>query len=104
MAYRDLPVPFFEHTLSLESGYFVRSYKGNIKFKVSRKAEQIISRFEEMRMDTEETVHLQSPSPVEQREEEDIIHCPIPDISQPNLPPMIMVQRQFSEFPLDQVL
>ena len=65
---------------------------------MSEKAEQIISRVEKMRMDSGETTDTLFPFPVEQLEEE------VPYVSQPTLPPMTALQRQFSEFPLDQVL
>ena len=72
----------------------------NFKRKVSKKAEEIISRFEKMRMDGGDlTIHTLS-SPVEKPQKEENL---IPDISQPTLPLMTMVQQRFSEFPLDEV-
>lgn len=102
MACGGLTVPSFKRTFSMEAGYYKNYYSGGAFYtKVSKKAEEIISKFEKMRMDSSETVHTQSPSPVEQPEEENIIQYPVPEVSTPS---MGILQRQLSEFPLDQVL
>ena len=102
MAYEGLSVPSFKRTYSMEAGYYKKYYSGGAFYtKVSKKAEEIISKFEKMRMDSSETVHTQSPSPVEQPEEDNIIQYPVPEVSTPS---MSILQRQLSEFPLDQVL
>ena len=97
-AYGSLPVPSFNRAFSWETGNYYVAYSEGACFKrkVSKKAEQIISRFEKMRMDSDESVITQSPSPVAEEEE---IQYPIPEASQP----MTRLQRQFSEFPLDEV-
>ena len=101
--------PYLQRTYSMEPGYYTHNYSGGTFFRtVSKKAEEIISKFEKMRMDSTETVHTQSPSPVEEPEEEpeeeNSIQFPVPEVSQPSAPLMVGLQRQFSEFPLEQVL
>ena len=103
-----VPLPSFNRTISFDTGnYYVTYTDGSCyKRRVSKKAEQIISRFEKLRTDSNESVATQSPSPVdesfEQPGEEDIVKYRVSDVS----PPMaqLMLQRQFSEFPLDEVL
>ena len=93
--------PFLQRTYSMEPGYYTHNYSdGTFSRTVSKKAEEIISKFEKMRMDSTETVCTQSPSPVEDPEEENSREF----LSQPSAPLMAGLQRQFSEFPLDQVL
>ena len=70
--------------------------------KVSKKAEQIINKFENVRMDSIESINTQPPLPVEQTGEENSIKYIVPE-AQPVMPLMIGLQHQFSEFPLDQV-
>ena len=101
MACLDFLPPVFNRAISLETGYYMNRLSGGPS--VSEKAEEIISKFENFRMDSTETVHTQSPSPVEQHEEEDnTIQYPVPEVSQPT-PLTMKLQRQFSEFPLDEV-
>jgi len=95
MDYGRLTVPQFNRSFSLDTGNYFTSYLDN-------KAEQIMSKFEKMKMDSIESVNTQSPLPVEQTGEEDIIQYVVPK-AQPVMAPMIGLQRQFSEFPLDQV-
>lgn len=89
-------MPSYHRTYSLEASYYGNGSKRRY---VSEKAAEIISRFEKMRMDSNETVHTQSPSPVE----EGILQSPVPEVSQPIQPARGRLQRQFSEFPLDEV-
>ena len=105
MCYGGLSRPSLQRTLSMEPGYYTQCYSGGTFFrKVSKKAEEIINKFEQMRMDSTETVHTQSPSPMEEHGDENGIEFPVPEMSQPSAPLMVGLQRQFSEFPLDQVL
>ena len=111
MAYGGLHVPpSFNRTISLDFGnYYVPYTDGNCyKRRVSKRAEQIISRFEKLRTDSDESVATQSPSPVDESEqprEEDIVQYCVPEVSTSSpMPRSIMLQRQFSEFPLDEVL
>ena len=101
-------MPSFNRTFSWDTGNYYVAYSEGAYFKrkVTEKAEQIISRFEKMRMDSGESVATQLPSPVdeslEQPEEEDIIQYQVPEVSQSVSQPTEL-QRQFSEFPLDEV-
>jgi len=89
----------------METGYYGNSYSGGVYSRynhknVSRKAEEIVNKFENMQMDSIEIVstpsaeRMQSPLPAEGG-----IHYPVPQ----QAPPAAVLQRQFSEFPLDQV-
>ena len=96
----DFVTPVFNCTILLVTTY-VNSYSGGAS--VSEKAEEIMNKFEKLRMDSTKTVHTQSSSSVEQHEEEDnTIQYLVPEVSQPT-PPAMKLQHQFSEFPLDEV-
>ena len=99
MAYGGLAVSHFNrsYSYSVETGKYYMSYLEG-KRKVSKQAEQIMSKFEKIRMDSNESVNTQSPLLVEQTGEQYIV----PE-AQPVIAPIIGLQRQFSEFPLDQV-
>lgn len=83
-------MPLLKRDVSVEDSDDINSYSDETFYnEVSKKAEEIIKRYEMMWMDSSETVHTQTPSPVEQPEELVLMQD--------------MPQCQFSEFPLDQV-
>lgn len=106
-------MPSYKRAISMETGYFGSGYSagayGHYNYRnVSRKAEEIVNKFENMRTDSTESVPapsslsvecMQSPLPIEQPERD--VQYPVP----PQSPSAaaIVLQRQFSDFPLDKV-
>ena len=81
----------------LDTGFTMNSYPAEDYNKnVSKKAEEIVNKFEKMQVDSSETVRVQSPPIVKQQGEEDTEHVQLPAVSPTGYPP----QHQFF---LDQV-
>ena len=81
----------------LETGFTMNSYPAEDDNKnVSKKAEEIVNKFEKMQADSSETVRVQSPPTVKQQGKEDAEHVQLPAVS----PTGYLVQYQFF---LDQV-
>ena len=76
----------------LEIGFTMNSYPAEDDNKnVSKKAEEIVNKFEKMQVDSSETVRVQSPPTVKQQGKEDAEHVQLPAVS----PTGYLVQHQF---------
>ena len=86
--------------IPLDTGYSIISYPAAVEDyhdkNVSKKAEEIVNKFEKMQTDSSETINVQSPPTVKQVDEEDTEHVRLPSF------PSMDYQEQY-QFALDQV-